>query len=171
MTRGRRVSTIEVAGNPKRFKRRSVFRMAEQKSEHDLAAQAEKKEGFVLRIAWSDLGPADVTARDALFEAIAMLKTIAQSRVSVGIQMSASGTPAFVLMIDGQSISVSTEMYEYLKLEAAQRGVSEVEVYREEMQAQEELKRFTLPRDRLEKAAQRDYSHHPWFHNDEVKPF
>jgi len=85
--------------------------------------------------------------------------------------MSASGTSEFVLMIDGQSFPVSREMHEYVKLEAAQRGVSETEIYREEIQAQEELKRLTLPQDRLEKAAQRDYRHHPWFHNDEVKPF
>jgi hypothetical protein len=92
-------------------------------------------------------------------------------RIFVGIAAGTSDTPARVLVIDGQSISVSTEMYEYLKLEAAQRGVSEVEVYREEMRAQEELKRLTLPRDRLEKASQRDYSDHPWWSSDETKPF
>ena len=85
--------------------------------------------------------------------------------------MSTSHTPAFVLVIDGQSVSVSMEMYEYLRLEASQRGVSEVEIYREEMQAEEELKRLTLPLDRLEKAAQRDYSQHPWWNNEETKPF
>ncbi|MCX7428695.1 MAG: hypothetical protein NTW96_24095 [Planctomycetia bacterium] len=76
-----------------------------------------------------------------------------------------------MLMIDGQFVCVSTETCEYLKLEAAQRGVSVVEVYREEMQAQEELKRLTLPRDPLEKAAQQDHSHHPWWSGNETKPF
>jgi hypothetical protein len=32
--------------------------MAEQESEKDLASQAEKKEGVLLRIGWSELGPA-----------------------------------------------------------------------------------------------------------------
>ena len=32
--------------------------MAEQESEKDLASQAEKKEGVMLRVAWSELGPA-----------------------------------------------------------------------------------------------------------------
>jgi hypothetical protein len=114
---------------------------------------------------------AAVTAYSVLMKTIVGLKTIAQDRVFGGSAMSTSDTPARVLVIDGQSISVSTEMYEYLKLEAVQRGVSEVQVYREEMQAQEELKRFTLPRDPLEKASQRDYSHHPWWSGDETKPF
>ena len=114
---------------------------------------------------------AAVTAYNVFLKTIVGLKTIAQHRVFAGTAMSASDTPAFVLVIDGQSISLSTEMYEYLKLEAAQRGVSEVEIYREEIHAQEELKRLTLPRDRLEKASQRDYSHHPWWSGDETKPF
>jgi hypothetical protein len=114
---------------------------------------------------------AAVTAYNVLLKPIVDLMTFAQNRVSTEIAMSTSHTPAFVLVIDGQSVSVSMEMYEYLKLEAAQRGVSEVEVYREEMRAQEELKRLTLPRDRLEKASQRDYSDHPWWSSDETKPF
>ena len=85
--------------------------------------------------------------------------------------MSTSNTPAFMLSSDGRSIPVSSEMYGYLKLEATRRGVSEIEVYDEEMQAEEELKRLTLPLERLEKASQRDYSHHPWWSAQEVKPF
>jgi len=114
---------------------------------------------------------AAVTAYTLLLKPMVDLTTFAQNRVSTEIAMSTSHTPAFVLVIDGQSVSVSMEMYEYLRLEASQRGVSEVEIYREEMQAEEELKRLTLPLDRLEKAAQRDYSQHPWWNNEETKPF
>ncbi len=114
---------------------------------------------------------AAVTAYKVLVEGIVGVKTFVRDRVFTEIAMSTSHTPAFVLDIDGQSISVSTEMYEYLRLEAAQRGITEVEVYREEMRAQEELTRLTLPRDRLEKASQRDYSQHPWWSNEETKPF
>jgi hypothetical protein len=119
----------------------------------------------------SEKDRATLIPKSSCLKPVDTLKTIAQDRVFAGTDMSTSDTPAFVLVIDGQSISVSTEMYEYLKLEAAQRGVSEIEIYREEMQAQEALKRLTLPRDRLEEASKRDYSHHPWWNNDETKPF
>lgn len=109
-----------------------------------------------------------VTVGRTLVEVAGGVKTFVQDRLFAGIALT---TPASMLMIDGQFVCVSTETCEYLKLEAAQRGVSVVEVYREEMQAQEELKRLTLPRDPLEKAAQQDHSHHPWWSGNETKPF
>ena len=95
----------------------------------------------------------------------------ASDHLVVGIGIDATATPERVVVIDGLNLRVPAEMYEYLKLQAARRGVSEVEIYREEMQAQEELKQLTLPRDRLEKASQRDYSNHPWWSGKETKPF
>lgn len=41
----------------------------------------------------------------------------------------------------------------------------------DERLAAEELKHLELPRDRLEKASQRNYSDHPWQGNEEAKPF
>jgi hypothetical protein len=112
-----------------------------------------------------------VTAYNVLLQPIVALTTFVRAHGFVGIGMNTPHIPAFVLVIDGQTIPVSAEMYEYLKLEAARRGLSEIEVYREEVQAEEELERLTLPRDRLEKASQRDYSHHPWWSGEETKPF
>jgi hypothetical protein len=109
-----------------------------------------------------------VTAARTFVEVRDVVKAFVQDHFSMDVAMT---TPAAMLMIDGQFVSVSTETCEYLKLEAARRGVSVVEVYREEMQAQEELKRLTLPHDRLEKAAQQDHSHHPWWSGNETKPF
>ncbi len=67
---------------------------------------------------------------------------------------------------------VSREMMEYLRREAERRAVSVAQVYEEEKRAEQELKCIELPRDRLENAAQKDHSQHPWLrHGDEEKPF
>lgn len=85
--------------------------------------------------------------------------------------MTTSGNSPAVLLSDKLMVSVSPDMYEYLCLEAARRGVSLTQVYREEAQAIAELKRRELPREQLEKAAKRDYSNHPWLVGDQEKPF
>lgn len=62
-------------------------------------------------------------------------------------------------------------MDEYIRLEAKMRGVSIAQVRREEDEAARELKHIELPRARLEAAAKRDYSNHPWLAGDQEKPW
>ncbi len=85
--------------------------------------------------------------------------------------VSQSDDYAAVLVIDGRAMAMPHDLYEYIRFEAQRRNVSMVHIYREEMKAREELKTIVLPRDRLERAAQRDYSSHPWLQGEEDCPF
>jgi hypothetical protein len=90
---------------------------------------------------------------------------------SMGDIMNPSDYNAAILLVDGMATSIPNDLYEYIRFEAERRNVSMVDIYREEMKAREELKGIVLRRDRLERAAQRDYSNHPWLQGEEQCPF
>jgi hypothetical protein len=122
--------------------------------------------------AGTQLPPAEatITAQEVRLTRVAAVRG-SDFRWSMGDIMSPSDYNAAILLVDDVATPIPNDLYEYIRFEAKRRDVPMVDIYREEMKAKEELKKIELPRDRLKKAAQRDYSNHPWLQGDEEKPF
>jgi hypothetical protein len=89
----------------------------------------------------------------------------------MGDTMDPADYATVILLVDDVATPIPNDLYEYIRFEAERRKVSMVDIYREEMTARDELKGIVLRRDRLERAAGRDYSNHPWLQGEAECPF
>ena len=110
------------------------------------------------------------TAQEVRLPSVASVRG-SDFRFPMGDAMTFSDYDAAMFLENGAATPIPYDLYEYIKYESKRRGVPMADIYREEMEAREKLKQIALPRDRLEQAAQRDYSNHPWMQGEEDCPF